>query len=430
MVKFKAKSLEECTTLFEIEVSPQMISRVFEEVYADIAKVANIPGFRPGKAPLDMVRLRYAKDAREDVLKRLVPDMYHQAVKQHNIEPVSLPEISDVLFEEDKPLTFKAKVDTKPKFKLKGYKAIGVQKNKVSITDADVDKTIDNLRQVSAKYISIEDRPVMMNDYVVSDLECFVDGKSVHKKRENLWLAMEKDSFLSGLAEKMVGMKKLEERDIDVTLPEKYPDKELAGKQARYHVLVKEIKERHLPAVDDEFAKDMGRQNLADLKGEIAKELQARADSAAEAQTENQLLNKLIDEHVFKVPSSFVARQIDLMVRDAKKRLLEKGFKEEDLGKRDAELKEKFKSDAERQVRLLFILDAIAHAEKIDVSDSDLTEAYRAIAQQSGKTEDFVKNHYEKEGYVDSLRDKIREGKTIKFLLDNAKVTETNKDIS
>jgi trigger factor len=423
-VKYKAKTLEECTTLFDIEVSPQMISRVFDEVYADIAKVANIPGFRVGKAPVDMVRLQYAKDAREEVLKRLVPEAYRQAVKQHNIEPVSLPEISDVLFEEDKPLTFKVKVDTRPKFKLKEYKGVGVQKKKTLITDADVEKTIENLREISAKYNAVEGRPVQMNDYVVSDLECFVDGKSVHKKRENLWLAIEKESFMSGLTEKMVGMNKGEERDIDVTLPEKYPDKNIAGKPARYHVLVKEVKERQLPAIDEEFAKDMGRQNLADLKGEIAKELQARAISGAEADAENQLLNKLIDEHIFKVPSAFVARQIDLMVQDAKKRLQEKGLKKEDLSSKDAEFRERFKSDAERQVRLLFILDAIASAEKIEASDADVNEAYKSIAAQAGKTEEFVKDHYEKEEYVDNLRDKIREGKTIRFLLDNAKVTE------
>ena len=326
-----------------------------------------------------------------------------------------------MLFEEDSPLTFKAKVDTRPKFKLKEYKGIGIQKKKVLITDVDVDKTIENLREASAKYISADDRPVKMNDYVVSDLECFVDGKSIHKKRENLWLVVEKNSFMSSLTEKMVGMKKLEERDIDVTLPENYPDKVLAGKQARYHVLVKEVKERQLPAIDDELAKDMGRQDLKDLKGEVTKELQARADSNTESEAENQLLNKLIDDHVFKVPSAFITRQIGLMTEDAKKRLKEKGFKNEDLSKKDAEFKEKFKVDAERQVRLLFILDAIAAAEEIEASDSDLSEAYRSMAEQSGKTEEFVRGYYEKEEYVDNLRDKIREGKTIRFLLDNAK---------
>jgi len=423
-VKYKAKSLEECTTLFEIEVSPQMISRVFDEVYADMAKVANIPGFRVGKAPVDMVRLHYAKDAREEVLKRLIPEAYRQAVQQHSIEPVSFPEISDVIFEEDKPLTFKAKVDTRPKLKLKDYKGLAVDRKKVAINEADVDKTIENLREVSAKYIAADDRPLRMGDYAVVDLECFVDGKDAHKKRENLWLAIEKESFIAGLTEKMVGMKKSEQRDIDVKLPGNYPDKTIAGKAAQYRVLVKEVKERQLPAVDDAFAKEMGRPGLDDLRKEIFKELEARALAGAEVEVENGILNKLIDAHSFKVPSGFVSRQLDLMVADAKKRLEAKGLKREDLDKRDAELREKFKGDAERQVKLLFILDAIASAEKIEADDADLTEAYKAMAAQAGKTEDFVREHYEKEGLVDNLRDKIREGKTIRFLLDNAKITE------
>ena len=410
--------------MFEIEVSPQMISRVFDEVYADMAKVANIPGFRVGKAPVDMVRLHYAKDAREEVLKRLIPEAYRQAVQQHSIEPVSFPEISDVIFEEDKPLTFKAKVDTRPKLKLKDYKGLAVDRKKVAINEADVDKTIENLREVSAKYIAADDRPLRMGDYAVVDLECFVDGKDAHKKRENLWLAIEKESFIAGLTEKMVGMKKSEQRDIDVKLPGNYPDKTIAGKAAQYRVLVKEVKERQLPAVDDAFAKEMGRPGLDDLRKEIFKELEARALAGAEVEVENGILNKLIDAHSFKVPSGFVSRQLDLMVADAKKRLEAKGLKREDLDKRDAELREKFKGDAERQVKLLFILDAIASAEKIEADDADLTEAYKAMAAQAGKTEDFVREHYEKEGLVDNLRDKIREGKTIRFLLDNAKITE------
>jgi len=222
----------------------------------------------------------------------------------------------------------------------------------------------------------------------------------------------------------MIGMKKGEERDIDVTLPEKYPDKNLAGKKVRYHVLVKEIKERKLPNVDDEFAKDIGRENVADLKKEVAREMEERAKANAEVEVENALLKKLVDEHSFKVPQSFITRQLELMVSDAKRRLEEKGFKKEDLDKRDKEFVDKFKGDAERQVRLLFILDAVATAEKIDVADKDLAEAYKNIAAQAGKTEAFVKDYYEREELVDNLCDKIREGKTVRFLLDNAKITE------
>ncbi|MCM8761042.1 MAG: trigger factor [Candidatus Omnitrophica bacterium] len=423
-MKSKAKSLEECSTLFEIEVSKEAIARVFDEVYNDIAKAASIPGFRVGKAPIEMVRLHYAKDARQEVLKRLIPQAYRRALQEHDIHPVSLPEISDVIFEEDKPLTFKARVDTRPKFKLKEYKGLALEKKKVSISDADIDKMLQNLRELNAKYISIDDRAVKMGDYVVGDLECFVDGKPIHKKRENLWVAIDKDSFVVGLSENMVGMKKGEEKDIEVTLPEKYPDKAFAGKRATYHVLIKEIKERKLSDLNDDFAKEMGKANLDELRKEIASEMESHAKANADIELENSLLNKLMDDNVFSVPSAFVTRQLDYMVEDAKRRLIEKGFKKEDLDKRDAEFKERFKNDAVRQVRLLFILDEIATREHIKADEEDLNNAYRAIAAQNGKKEEEVRAYYESQELVDNLAEKIREGKTIRFLLDNAKISE------
>lgn len=423
-MKFKAKSVEECSTLFEIEVSKETIGKAFDEVYNEITKVASIPGFRVGKAPKEMVRLHYAKSAREEALKRLIPETYRKALQEHGITPVSMPEISEVIFEEDKPLTFKAKVDSRPKFKLKNYKGLKLERKKAAITDEDINNTLKSLQEVNAKYISADDRPIRMGDYVVSDLDCFVEGKAIHKKREGLWLTIEKDSFIPALAEKMIGMKKGEERDFEAKLHEKYPDKTLAGKDARYHILAKEIKERKLPAIDDEFAKDLGKENLEELKKEIAKELEARAKTAGEVNIENQLLGKLTADNVFSVPSSFVSRQLEHMVEDAKRRLLERGFKKEELDKKDKEFQDKYRDEAARQVRLLFILDEVANQEKVDVSDEEVADAYKAIAAQYSKTEEDVRAHYEKEGLVDNLRDKIREGKTVKLLLDNSSITE------
>jgi trigger factor len=424
MAKTKARSVEDCSTLFEIEISSQAITEAFEKVYNEITKIANIPGFRVGKAPREVVKKHYANDAREEVLKRLIPEAYREALEEHGITPVGLPEISDVSFESEKALSFKARVDTRPKFKLKDYKGIKIVKKKVQINDADVEKTLENLRELNAKYVAAEDRPVQMGDYVVSDLECSVDGKSAHPKRENLWLYIDKESTIPGLPDNIVGMRKGEVKDIEVKLPPKYPDKQLAGKIAKYHVVAKEIKIRQLPEINDEFAKDLGRNNLEELKGEIRKEMENRAKIDAEIDAENQLLNKLMDDNVFAVPSSFVARQLSYMVEDAKKRLEQKGFKKEDLDKKDDEFKEKFKNEAVRQVRLLFILDDIATLEGMTVNEKDLKDAYRSIATQTGRTEDDVKSHYEKEDLVDNLEEKIREGKTIQFLLKNAEMTE------
>jgi trigger factor len=168
----------------------------------------------------------------------------------------------------------------------------------------------------------------------------------------------------------------------------------------------------------------MGKPTIDELKKEVAREMEAHARANAEVEAENQLLNTLMDGNVFTVPSSFVTRQLDYMVEDAKRRLMEKGFKKEDLDKRDGEFKERFKNDAVRQVRLIFILDEIATREHVKVAEDDLNGAYKAMAAQSGKTEEEVRAYYETQDLVDSLADKIREGKTIRFLLDSAKITE------
>ena len=423
-MRSKVKNTEECSTLFEIEVTKETLDKAFEEVYGEIMKVANIPGFRVGKAPVDLVRKHHAKDAKEEVLKRCIPEAYRAALEEHKISPIGLPEISDVVFEEGKPLSFKAKVNTRPKFKIKNYKGIKIEKKSAAINEEDVDKTLEHLRAINAKYVSVEDRTVQLGDYVVSDMECFVDGKPAHKKRENLWLFADKESLMPGLGEKMAGMAKGETREIEISVPGEYSDKTIAGKKATYRIQAKEIKLRQLPALDDELAKDLGSSDLADLKGRIRKELEERSGLNAEIAMENQLLDSLMNENNFSVPSSFVASQLNYMVEDSKKRLMEKGFRREDLDKKDAELREKFEKDAERRVRLIFIMDEIMRLENIEATSEDLDGAYKSIALESGKTEAEVKAHYEKEDLVGNLEESVRERKVVDFLLKNAEIKQ------
>ncbi len=423
-MKIKAKTVEECSTLFDIDISKETMSEAFEEVYAEISKAANIPGFRVGKAPLDLVKKHYIETAREEVLKRMIPKAYKLALKEHGITPIGLPEISDVAFGEGMTLSFKAKVDTHPKFRLKDYKGIKIEKRKVAIKDEDVEKMLESLREINAKYMPEESRPVQLGDYILGDVECFVDKKSIHKKRENIWLHIDKESVIPNLNEGLVGMKKDEERDVEVVLPEKYPDKAVAGKKATYHVKVKEIKLRKLPELNDEFAKDLGKENVEELRKTVAKELEERARINAEIETENQLLKRLIDDNPFAVPPNLVKKQIAYMIDDAKRRLEEKGFKREDLDKRDNELAQKFREDALRQVRLMFILDEIAKRESVEADAGDVDDAYKSIAAKTAQPVNKIKEHYEKEDMIDNLKEKIKEEKVINFLLEKAEITE------
>lgn len=422
----KIKKIEECTALFDIEVPKASVSKAFDEVYEEIVKIASVPGFRVGKAPIDIVKKHYSKDAKDEVLKRLIPEAYAKALEEHGVRPVGLPEITDVNLTEDSRLLFRARVDSRPSFKIKEYGGIKLTKKKAEVSDDDVEKTLQSLREMNARFVPAPDRPVQMGDYVISDLECFVEDKPAHKKRENLWLFMEKDSTVPGLAEKMVGMQKGSEIDVELKLRDDYPDKALAGKAARYHVKAKDIKLRQLPEPNDEFAKEIGQPTMKDARDTIRKELLSRAKTGVEADLENQLVNKLTQDYVFAVPSGFVARQLDFMVEDAKRHLMERGFRREDLDKKDQEFKDRFKDDAAKRVRLLFILDEIARAEKIDTGAVDLENAYKAIAAQSGKKPEEIRDHYEKdEELVEGLRDRIREEKVIRFLLDKAQITQT-----
>lgn len=423
-MKIKKRSAEECVTIFEIEVPKESVGRAFEEVYDEISKVASIPGFRPGKAPRELVKKQYAKDAESEMLQRVIPESYKAALGEHGIFPVGLPEITDVSCIAGGPVSFKAKVETRPQFKLKNYKGIKVEKKKIPIQDEDVAKAIENLREISAKYVTQESGAAEMGDYVVSDMECFVEDKPAHKKRENLWLCLNTDTAVPGLSEKLVGIKPGEERDVEVTLPAEYPDKAIAGKAARYHIKSKEVKMRQLPDVNDDFAKDLGKGSLEELKKDILDEMTRRAAVNIEVDAENQLLKKLMDDNLFSVPASFVQRQLEYMIEDAKRRLSEKGVKKEDLDKKEGDFRAKFKDDAVRQVRLLFILDEIAREEKIEAAEEEIKEAFKSISAQTGKSEEEVRNYYESQELVESLKDRIREGKTIKFLLANADIVE------
>ena len=423
-MKTKIKKTDECEAVFEIEVGQEAISKAVEDVYDELSRVVEIPGFRAGKAPRDLVKKHHKKAAKEEALKNLISEAYSMALKEHGIHPISMPEITDLNFQDGKPLSFKAKVSTRPEMNLKDYKGIKIEKKPLELKEDDISKTLENLRVINAKYIAQEARPLQTGDYAICDLDCAIDGKPIHKTRENIWILVEEDALtlMPGLAEKMAGMKKLEERDCEVVLPDKYPNKDIVGKKAVYHGKLKEIKVRQLPTLDDDFAKDLGKDSLAELKDSIAKELKEHFQNQIEQDMENQLLSKLIDANTFNVPKPFVARELRYLVEDAKAKLAEKGFKKEDIDARGKEFEERFRPDAVKRIRLAFILDEIADREAIEVDKKELENAFQSIAARANQPVSKVREHYEKEGLTGSLAEQLRENKTIQFLLKEANV--------
>jgi trigger factor len=422
-MKSKIKSLEDCLRLFRIEVPGDIVRQTAEAVYKEIKRIAKVPGFRPGNVPQDLLEKHFSGDAREEVLKRLIPEGYKKALETHKVVPAGMPRIFNIDFGFDKPLRFEAQVDIRPNTKLKNYTAIRVTKKRISVSKEEIDESLTRLRNMYAGYNDV-DRAVKKGDYAVCDVEAFADGKPITKKNQNMWVLAEKEASLLGMGEELVGLTKGQSKEVETTLPENYPDKKYAGKRAKFKVLVHTVKEKALPPLDDEFAKKLNAENMDSLKKELESQLFSRKENSMKVNMQNQILERLLRDNRFSVPSSMVKRQKEVFAKRFEEELLRKGIKKEEVETKVKEMDSKMEKDAKERIQIYFILDDIAEKEKISVSDSDINMRLDSIAVSTGQPLEEVRKYYEKENLLGGLAEEIKETKVLEFLLNKAEITE------
>ena len=422
-MKSKVRKLEGTAKQFEIEMPKETVDKVFEQVLEDIRKTAQIPGFRSGKAPLDIIRKNYHKDAADEVKRRLVPQAYQQVLKEHGLDPVSYPEVSDVNIGPSGTLTFKAKVDVGPELKVQKYKGLKVTTRKVSVTDEEVEETLARIRNMHADF-SETDRPVQKGDFCICDVETFMDGKSISAKRENMWIEADKEASMLGMGEKLCGMKKGDRKDIELTLPEKYPDKKYAGKKAVFKVEIKETKEKKLPELDDELAGKMGKNSMSEAREEIRTQLMERKEADAKITMKNQILEQLLKKYTMDLPASIVDRQFKVLMEKAENELTQKGVDKETIESHKKTLKDRLFEEAKNKVRAYFVLDAIAGLEKIDITEEETDNWLRSLADSYNQPFDDVKKYYQDHDLLGGLKEQLREEKTLDFLLSEAVIAK------
>ncbi|MBD3425694.1 MAG: trigger factor [Candidatus Omnitrophica bacterium] len=422
-MKSRMKKLKGTARQLDIEMSKEAVDSVFSEVLEDIRRNAKIPGFRPGKAPMDIIQKNYRQDAEDEVKQRLIPRGYQMALDEHEITPVSYPEVSDVSFELSGTLKFRAKVDSSPDVNLKKYKGYKINKKKVTVTDEEVEETLERIRNMNAEF-SDTDGPIEKGQFGICNVETFVNGESVSKEREDMWIEADKESSLFGMGEELIGLKKGDTKEIEVTLPEKYPDEKYAGKKAIFKVEVKQTKKKELPAVDDELAKKMGRETMPEAKEEIKKQLLARKEANERINMKNQVMETLLKKHSFEIPSSMVERQLKVLMEKAENELLQKGVDKANIESHKEKLESQLRKEAENKVRLYFILDEIASAENVEVSDSEVEEWLKRLAASYSQSYDDVKKYYNDNNLISGLKEQLREEKTLDLLVDEATVTE------
>lgn len=400
----------------EIEVPPDEASREFEKILDDYASRAKLDGFRRGKAPREMVKRLFSDDIRDAVVESLAPRVLRESLRSESIDPVSTPVIRDVRFRSGEPFRFKAVVEVVPEFDLPPYKKIKVEKAAVAVEDAEIDRYLEELRQKSAEYTPVEDRGINDGDYALIEWK----GKDLKTKR---FLPTEKILVLAGhpdnekgLNESLIGLKPQETRSLIIAYPPDHPQRKLAGREIEYLIKVISIKEKKVPEMTDEWAKDLGEfDSLAGLRAKVRGELEkAKAETARRARGE-EAVRSLAQGITVDLPESLVEAEAQSILR---------GWAESLKGGLTApqieELKLRAREQAEQSVKRSLILRRIADRERLSVSDEDIEEEIREMAKRNGVPLAQLVARISQEGKREDIRTALLARKAIDFLLENA----------
>ena len=422
----KLEKLEKNVATLEITVSAEKLEEGIAKAYIKNAKKFNIPGFRKGKAPRKLIEKYYGEGIfYEDAINEVCPEAYEEAIKEHNLEPVDRPSIDILEIESGKGIVFKAEVTVKPEVELGQYKGIEVEKKEYNVTDEDVENELEILRNRNARIIDVTDRPVKRGDIVTIDFKGFIDDKEFDGgSAENYKLEIGSGRFIPGFEEQLIGATIGNEVDVNVTFPEDYRSEELAGKPALFKVTVKEIKEKELLPLDDEFAKDVSEfDTLEELKADIKRKKLEEAERMAKNEYENDLIKKVVQNAKVDIPEVMIDNQIESMIRDFDYQLRFQGLDLDSYMKymniSYEEMKQSYKEAAEDRVKTQLVMEAITKAENIEVTDEELeAEVEKTAKQYNQDVEKFRKSLRERD--IEYIREGLQLQKTIDFLVEHS----------
>ena len=419
-----------------IELAPEVVRKEWDAIASNYSRYARIPGYRPGKAPKQVIEKKFRKEIQDELTKALVSKSYHEAIAEKQLRVVSLADVGDVEFGEDRSMRFRATVVTAPEFELPDYKNIPVQLPPTTVNEADVDMAIERLRDQTADFIDAASRELTMGDYAVLDYNGAVDGvpiseivpeasKNLHGGKK-FWLHLAPENFLPKFCEQIVGMKTGDTRSVQVEFPAEFPVAELAGKKADYAVTLNEIKEKVLPATDDAFAaKIMPEKTLAELRHAIEHNLEHEKEHEVERAKEQQIMKFLHERISFDLPPPLLKNETRRALNELVHRNRERGVPDELLKGKEKELIEGAGSLAAHRLKTNFILHRIAEAEKLEVTREEIDEAVRTQAAHYNVSVEKMRKELEENDRLNGLAEEILLGKTLDFLKANVSVETT-----
>ena len=414
----------------EVKLEFTVEAKIFDEgiktVFNKNAKYFNIPGFRKGKAPMIIVEKYYGSEIfQEDTFNEIVPAIYDEAVKEQKLEVVSKPEIDIVQIGKGKDLIFTAVVSTKPEVKLGKYKGVQIEKKEYKVEDKDIDAELEQMQQRNSRLVTVTDRAVEEKDIAVIDFEGFLDGKAFDGgKGENYDLEIGSNTFIPGFEEKVKGMKIGEEKDLELTFPEEYFSKDLAGKEVVFKVKLHEIKRKELPTLDDDFAKDVSEfDSLKELKADIKDRLTKSNDEKAKNEMQEAAVKAAVEVSEVELPAGMIEMEVDAMADDLNRRLSYQGMSLDQYLKMINKSMSDFRKDneepAKEAIKMRLVLEAIAKDAKIEVTDKDVEAKVKELAEAYGRKEEEINSNEE---LVRNIRESLTTEKAIEFLVENAKI--------
>lgn len=423
----KVENLEKSMAKLTVEVSAEEVEKALDVSYRKNKNKISIPGFRQGKVPRAMIEKMYGADIfYDDAINEMIPDAYSNAVEESKLDIVSHPQIDVVQIEKGKPFIFTAEVAVKPEVTLGDYKGVEIEKIAVEVTDEEIDAEINTEREKNSRTISVEDRAVQDGDITVIDFEGFKDDVAFDGgKGEDYPLTIGSGAFIPGFEEQLIGAEIGKEITVNVTFPEEYQEKSLAGQPAVFKVTVKEIKVKELPELDDEFAKDVSEfETLDEYKADVKKNLLEKKEKEADSQREDAAMEKVIENATMEIADLMVETQARQLAEDFSRRISQQGLSVEQYfqftGLTAETFLEQMKPQALKRIQSRLVLEKIAEAEKIEISDEKLDEEIKNMAEAYKMEADKMKEMLGEEE-MKQIRDDLAVMEAVKIVKENAK---------
>ena len=424
MVQSRIEDLSPVVKKVSVEVTPDRVKDALDRAYVSVSRTVKLKGYRQGHVPRRLVERYFGDDVKKDVAQKLVTGSIHEALAEHKLDPVAPPRVENGAVEPGQPFKYTATVEVRPRVEPKDYEGLQISKVEAQVSDAEVEERIGEMRENQAMFVPVQGREVAeAGDFVQADYEGFIDGAPLRgARREGVLLEVAEGSMLDNKAEALLGARVGETREVGVTFPADYAVAELRGKEARFKVLVKGLKKREVPNLDDAFAQDLGGEakTLAELREKVRADLLQQRKERAEGEQREKLLEALVAKNPLEAPPALVERNVDAMLQGMLEGFMRRGIDPRQLGLNVDRMRDELRQRALLEVKGYLLLEAIAEKEKIEATEEDVQKHFEKLSAELKQPADKIRAAFRRQDSLENLRGRLRQDKALAFLLSKA----------